>query len=81
MKKKLLLLPITLMSLFLAGCSKKEVDPVYIEDWLSSAKSPKQDINGTLFSISSQSGYMYDFDLKIRDLLSSNINNNCFSTL
>ena len=78
MKKKLLLLPITLMSLFLAGCGKKEVDPVYIEDWLSSAKSPKQDINGTLFSISSQSGYMYDYDLEVRDLLSSNINNNCF---
>lgn len=77
MKKKLLLLPITLMSLFLAGCGKKEVDPIYIEEWLSSVKSPKERINAAIFTVPSQSMNMADYDLKVRDLLSSNINNNC----
>ena len=79
MKKKLLLLPIALMSLFLAGCGKRDVDPVYIEDWLSNAKSPASDVNPSMFSIPSQSFTMSDYDLKVRDLLRSNINNDCFT--
>ncbi len=68
MKKKLLLIPLALMGTMLTSCAQ-EVDPVYIDEWLSRVtKSPEEDLNAASFSVDG-AGSEYDFEFIVRDYI------------
>ena len=82
MKKKLLFIPIiTLIVSVLSGCNwfkPQEVDPIYIESWLNSAKTPDKDPNAPEVWYQDEdekTHSCYDFGLEIRDAIKSKVKN------
>ena len=82
MKKKLLFIPIiTLIVSVLSGCNwfkPQEVDPIYIDSWLDSAKTPDKDPNAPEVWYQDEdekTHSCYDFGLEIRDAIKSKVKN------
>ena len=78
MKKKLIITAIITLLFSLTSCSlfslfePQEADPVYMDSWLNMAESPEKDPNAPEFKIKgNENGFIYDFDLVIRDALAS----------
>ena len=82
MKKKLLFIPIiTLIVSVLSGCNwfkPQEVDPIYLDSWLDSAKTPDKDPNAPEVWYQDEdekTHSCYDFGLEIRDAIKSKVKN------
>ena len=67
MNKKLLIIPITLLTTSLIACSPREASPVYFDQWLAAAeqRTPENDPNAPTFNIRGVgSTYDYGFEIK-----------------
>lgn len=84
MKKKLLLIPITLLTTLLGACNPfkvlepREASPIYIEQWLDNAKAPNENPNCGEFWIlenNVQQNHHDDYELKVRDIIKKGVKN------
>ena len=84
MKKKLLLIPITLLTTLSGACNPfkalepREASPIYIEQWLEATKAPNENPNCGEFWISEnnvQQNHHYDYELKVRDIIKKGVKN------
>ena len=65
MNKKLLIIPITLLTTSLIACSPREASPVYFDQWLAAAeqRTPENDPNAPTFNIRGV-GSTYDYGVE-----------------
>ena len=56
MKKRIIIIPIAIMSLLLGACGKKDVAPVYAESWLTNVKDNDEDPNSPSFYLVNEEG-------------------------
>lgn len=79
MKKRIIIIPIAIMSLLLGACGKKDVAPVYAESWLTDVKDNDEDPNSPSFYLVNEEGEIecssHDYGLVLRDRLLNALKN------